>query len=130
MWRLTKPLGCAGTALLLYQAICNLSPTYITASQFYPLKVSTSSLHPLEPEWEWARSVSLVYTWVNGSEAEYGKLRVAAGGQLGGERDRDVGDLRYALRSMEMAMPWHTGTVYLLSPAGHVPNWLDQSHPR
>jgi hypothetical protein len=98
--------------------------------------VSTSTLQiqatssALEVEWQWAANVSFVYTWVNGSEAVYAAKRVKAGGKLGGERDRDTGDLRFSLRSLQKYAPWHTGTVYLVSPANHIPDWLDRSNPR
>lgn len=106
----------------------------------------------LEPKWSWARDIDFVYTvslpctilgvtqtvlrersdpqWVNGSEPEHAALRVKHGGKLGTERDRDNDELRYSLRSLEQFLPWHTGKIYLVSPAGHIPTWLDTSNPR
>jgi hypothetical protein len=43
----------------------------------------------LEPEWQWAQDVSIVYTWVNGTEEQHSRLRVQYGGSEGSsERDR------------------------------------------
>lgn len=84
----------------------------------------------LEPEWHWARTVSIVYTWVNGSDPAYQELRKKHGGTVGSERDRDNDDLRFSLRALEAMLPWHKGTVCLVSPKGHIPHWLNDSNPR
>ncbi|KAK0522747.1 hypothetical protein OC834_006160 [Tilletia horrida] len=80
--------------------------------------------------WEFARDASLVYTWVNGSDPEQLALRVQYGTtkQTGGSRDRDNDDLRYSMRSMAAHLPWHRGTIYIVSPT--LPTWLNTSHPR
>jgi hypothetical protein len=75
-------------------------------------------------------SISIVYSWVNGSEANYQKQRIAAGGKTGGSRDRDSGELRYSLRSLEQHLPWWCGKLYLVSPGAQFPHWLNVNHPR
>ncbi|KDN53465.1 hypothetical protein K437DRAFT_72081 [Tilletiaria anomala UBC 951] len=75
----------------------------------------------LEPEWEWARDVSLVYTWVNGSDPTFAAQRKALGGQVGGNRDRDNEDLRFSLRTLHRQLPWHTGKIFIVSPSP--PSW-------
>jgi hypothetical protein len=75
--------------------------------------------------------VSIVYTWVNGSELDYRLIREYYGGPsaLDSPRDRDNDELRYSLRSLEEMMPWHKGKIYFVTP-GHYPHWLNRSHPR
>eukprot|EP01050_Picozoa_sp_SAG11_P048086 SAG11_NODE_25536_length_357_cov_1.383721_1_plen_67_part_10 len=48
-------------------------------------------------------NVPIVYTWVDGSDPEYQSLREKYGGKasVGGARDRDNGELRFSLRSLE-----------------------------
>ncbi len=86
-----------------------------------PVAQLSSSAARLEPEWEWAREVSIVYTWVNGSDPEYRRARQKYGGKVGGNRDRDNDDLRFSLRTLQRYMPWHTGKVYVVSPSR--PTW-------
>jgi len=38
-------------------------------------------------------------------------------------------ELRYSLRSLEKNLPWHEGTIFIVSP-NQVPNWLNTDHPR
>ncbi|CAD6971907.1 unnamed protein product, partial [Tilletia controversa] len=80
--------------------------------------------------WEFARDSSIVYTWVNGSDVEQQALRAQYGSekQVGGARDRDNDDLRYSMRSVAAHLPWHRGTVFIVSPT--LPTWLNVSHPR
>jgi len=80
--------------------------------------------------WDFARDSSIVYTWVNGSDEKQIDLRVQYGSekQVGGARDRDNDDLRFSMRSMAAYLPWHRGTVYIVSPT--LPTWLNASHPR
>eukprot|EP01052_Picozoa_sp_SAG31_P009332 SAG31_NODE_488_length_14964_cov_56.443458_4_plen_319_part_00 len=51
-------------------------------------------------------NIPVVYTWVNGSMYEYQKLREQAGGPkaVGGARDRDNGELRFSIRSLQKFM--------------------------
>ena len=156
---------------------------------------------------EWASQVSIVVSWVNGSDPDYQKLREQHGGQkmVGTSRDRTVGwvskccglyglhdsivnrggteeapleqpyscqwavydvidrehvwtvhadscidephghalreglgtlcfclhtrELLHAFRCIERFMPWHKGTIFLVTP-GQTPTWLNTSHPR
>ncbi|DAZ98096.1 TPA: hypothetical protein N0F65_005258 [Lagenidium giganteum] len=77
------------------------------------------------------RRMSIVYTWVNGSLPCYRQQREEHGGKhaVGGSRDREIGELKYSIRSLKKYMPWHTGLIYIVSP-GHIPNWLDMNNPR
>jgi len=78
--------------------------------------------------WE---TMAIVYTWVNGSDPEYQKLRTKYGGpgHVGGSRDRDSDELKHSLRSLETMVPMFKGPIYLVTP-GHIPNWLNLSNPR
>jgi len=80
---------------------------------------------------EWAARMSIVVSWVNGSDPEYQSLREEHGGKrmVGTSRDRTVGELLHAFRCIERFMPWHKGTIFLVSP-GQTPTWLNTSHPR
>ena len=80
---------------------------------------------------EFYERVPIVYTWVNGSEAGYAAGREGAGGAkaVGGARDRDNGELRFSLRSIERYLPWWKGVVYIVTPA-QTPSWIDRAHPR
>jgi hypothetical protein len=84
----------------------------------------------LEPEWEWARNVSIVFTWVNGTDPAQiaRKSEVFGRPAKADNRDRDMDELRYSIRSIVQYMPWHTGTIYIVSP-GQVPDWIDTSNP-
>lgn len=77
------------------------------------------------------RRMSIVYTWVNGSQPCYRESRMAAGGKnsVGGSRDREIGELMYSIRSLKKFVPWHTGPIYIVSP-GHIPHWVDLDNPR
>lgn len=81
-----------------------------------------------QPFWE---TVSIVYTWVNGSDPEYRKLRQQYGGvhMVGGSRDRDSDELKHSLRSLETMMPWFKGPIYIVTPS-QPPSWLNTSNPR
>lgn len=76
------------------------------------------------------RHTSVVYTWVNGSDAAYRELRKKHGGPgvIGGARDRSIDELRYSIRSLVKYVPWLEGQIYIVSP-GQTPTWLAQ-HPR
>lgn len=85
----------------------------------------------LEPEWEWARDISFVYTWVDGSEINFSdiKSKYNGGRREVSSRDRSADELRYSIRSLEKYLPWHTGTIYILT-SQQIPKWLDTSNPR
>eukprot|EP01126_Amoeba_proteus_P054170 TRINITY_DN6649_c0_g2_i1.p1 TRINITY_DN6649_c0_g2~~TRINITY_DN6649_c0_g2_i1.p1 ORF type:complete len:478 (-),score=78.84 TRINITY_DN6649_c0_g2_i1:70-1503(-) len=84
----------------------------------------------LEPEWKWVENISIVYTWVNGSEPGYlaQKSQYLNISKVS-SRDRNNDELKYSLRALQSAMPWHKGIIYLVSPENHVPSWMTQ-HPR
>ncbi|OQS03144.1 paladin [Thraustotheca clavata] len=77
------------------------------------------------------KRMSIVYTWVNGSIPCYRESRKKFGGEnaIGGSRDREIGELKYSIRSMQKFMPWHEGNIYIVTP-GHIPNWVNLDHPR
>lgn len=56
------------------------------------------------------KRMSIVYTWVNGSQPCYRDMRQNAGGKhaVGGSRDREIGELMYSIRSFKKFVPWHT----------------------
>eukprot|EP01126_Amoeba_proteus_P065773 TRINITY_DN9406_c2_g1_i1.p1 TRINITY_DN9406_c2_g1~~TRINITY_DN9406_c2_g1_i1.p1 ORF type:complete len:539 (-),score=65.66 TRINITY_DN9406_c2_g1_i1:38-1654(-) len=85
----------------------------------------------LEPRWRWVKNISIVYTWVNGSEPEHlaMKQHVLNISQVD-SRDRNNDELKYSIRGLEQALPWHKGTIYLVSPRGHIPSWMNTKHPR
>ncbi|ORX75868.1 hypothetical protein BCR32DRAFT_249196 [Anaeromyces robustus] len=86
----------------------------------------------LEPEWEWAANISIVYTWINGSEPLHlqQKAKYNGGHAKPDSRDRCVDELRYSIRSLINNLIWHKGTIYIVSPTNHVPEWLDPSFDR
>jgi len=81
---------------------------------------------PLEPEWKWIEDISIVYTWVNGSDLNHLDLKSKynGGNRNIDNRDRSVDELRYSLRSLEKYLPWHKGTIFIVSP-NQVPSWLN-----
>ncbi|KAF1329220.1 Exopolysaccharide phosphotransferase, partial [Globisporangium splendens] len=73
---------------------------------------------------------AIVYTWVNGSEPCYNKRRAKAGLPPGGSsRDKEMGELKYSIRSLLQFAPWLEGPIYIVTP-GQIPDWLDTSNPR
>lgn len=76
------------------------------------------------------RRAAIVYTWVNGSEACYNERRKRAGLSRGGSsRDKEMGELKYSIRSLLKFAPWLEGPIFIVTP-GHVPEWLDTNNPR
>ncbi len=75
--------------------------------------------------------IDFVITWVDGSDpawiAEREKYRKDSGDQRA-ERFRDWGLLRYWFRSVEKYAPWVRKIHFVTW--GHVPEWLDTSHPK
>ena len=45
-------------------------------------------------------------------------------------RDRDNGELRYSLRSLDKYAPWFRGDIIILQGEDRPPYWLNLSHPR
>jgi hypothetical protein len=78
--------------------------------------------------------VDFVFTWVDGSDPahadKYDRLRenLAPGAALEESRHRDNGELRYALRSLELYAPW-ARRIFLVTD-NQVPAWLDAGHPK
>ncbi|KAI9365391.1 hypothetical protein DFJ73DRAFT_807612 [Zopfochytrium polystomum] len=48
----------------------------------------------------------------------------------GVQRDRDNGELRWSVRSLERFLPWWKGELVLVAPRGQVPDWLDETNDR
>lgn len=74
-------------------------------------------------------NISIVYTWVDGSDPEYRKLRdsYSKSNSKGiSSRDRDNDELKYSLRSLKQYMPWHKGKIFIVHP-GMKPKWLLES---
>jgi len=76
--------------------------------------------------------VSLVYTWVNGSDPEHIQARTIRSGNNafsspGNNRFRDLGGLMYSLRSVEKFAPW-IEDVYIVT-SGQIPSYLDTKNP-
>jgi hypothetical protein len=79
---------------------------------------------------EQLRRSAIVYTWVNGTERCYNARRQRAGLSPGGSsRDKEMGELKYSLRSLLKFAPWLEGPIYIVTP-GQIPDWLDLSNPR
>lgn len=114
-----------------------LAPSYrprpsIDAAQRQTSSIASSpaaAVTPLDPKWEWARNATIVFTWVNGSDPEYCKLRQEYGGAyaIGGDRDRDNDDLKFSLLTLAKHMPWHTGRIGIVSPSP--PSFIRLAHP-
>ena len=45
-------------------------------------------------------------------------------------RDRDSGELRYSLRSLDKFAPWFRGDIIIVQGDDRPPSWLNLSHPR
>jgi len=85
----------------------------------------------LDKKWEWCRNISIVYTWVNGSDPHHQEIKSHYNGGIKkvDQRDRSMDELRYSLRSLEKNLPWHEGMIYIVSP-NQTPSWLNIDHPR
>jgi len=85
----------------------------------------------LEPEWQWAKDISIVYTWINGTDDALleRKAKFNGGVKKADQRDRCIDELRYSLRSVYKNLPWHKGKIFFVTP-GQIPYWLDTSNPR
>ncbi|OUM70079.1 hypothetical protein PIROE2DRAFT_1756, partial [Piromyces sp. E2] len=85
----------------------------------------------LEPEWNWVKNISLVYTWVDGSDINFIDLKAKYdhGYRNVNSRYRSADELKYSLRSIEKYMPWFFGTIYIVT-SNQIPKWLDKENPR
>lgn len=86
----------------------------------------------MEPEWNWVKNISIVYTWVDGTDINFIDVKSKYnGGNRGASlyRDQSADELRYSLRSIEKYLPWHNGTIYILT-ARQSPPWLNTENPR
>jgi len=85
----------------------------------------------LEPEWEWVKNISIVYTWVDGNDIDFLDIKSKYNGGFReyNSRDRSADELRYSIRSLTEYLPWHNGTLYILTNS-QIPKWLDTSNPR
>ncbi|OQS03102.1 N-acetylglucosamine-1-phosphotransferase subunits alpha/beta, partial [Thraustotheca clavata] len=83
-------------------------------------------------------AIDAVYTWVNGSDAEWRKTKQRwlvdqtkhhsqIQNALSDNRFRDNDELRYSIRSIEKYAPW-IRHIYLVTD-GQVPSWLDLDNP-
>ncbi|DAZ98079.1 TPA: hypothetical protein N0F65_005241 [Lagenidium giganteum] len=119
----------AAIALLLYvqQPYAPSAVVEVTSGGFAdPTHDSVCEVANLEH----LRKSAIVYTWVNGTERCYNKRREHAGLSPGGSsRDKEMGELKYSLRSLLKYAPWLEGPIYIVTP-GQIPDWLDLSHPR
>jgi hypothetical protein len=80
--------------------------------------------------------VDAVFMWVNGSEPKFIKLlhnkTKANGGTTEDHaaRFRDIGQLRFGMRSIWMNAPWIRRIILVVwDRATQTPNWLNTSHP-
>ncbi|KAF4323330.1 hypothetical protein BBO99_00002045 [Phytophthora kernoviae] len=127
-------------ALLLVFYLLNRTPAPYTYDKLTNEEDKRYNTQAMMDQWpgkcniknfEQLRRMSIVYTWVNGSQPCYRELREKSGGKhaIGGSRDREIGELMYSIRSLEKFVPWHTGQIYIVSP-GHIPDWVDMNNPR
>lgn len=80
--------------------------------------------------------IDAVVSWVDGSDANWLAQRARASGAEAdysehfnhASRYRDLGLLRYCLRSIEKYAPW-VNKIYLVTP-GQTPTWLVAEHPK
>ncbi len=92
--------------------------------------INTDFIDPTKPDFP----IDVVFTWVDGNDrdwrtkkAEHASICGAEAGALE-ERFRSRDELRYALRSIEMFMPF-VRNVFIVT-AGQTPKWLDSSYSR
>lgn len=109
------------SALLLVMYLLTKTPTPYTYDKLTDEEDKRYNAQTMKHQWpgqcqiknfEQFRRMSIVYTWLNGSQPCYCKLREKIGGKkaVGGSRDREIGELRYSIRSLEKYMPWHIGS--------------------
>jgi len=83
----------------------------------------------LEPEWVWATNISIVYTWVDGSDIDYAfiKSKYNGGNKQLTHRDRSSDELCYSIRSLKKYLPWHKGTIFIVTD-NQIPYWLNTNN--
>ena len=83
----------------------------------------------LEPEWDWVKNISFVYTWVDGSDINLAniKSKYNGGNKEVNSRDRSADELQYSLRSLKKYVPWHNGTIFIVTD-NQIPKWLDMNN--
>jgi hypothetical protein len=83
----------------------------------------------IEPEWEWVKNISFVYTWVDGSDLDlsFKKSKYNEGNRDANSRDRSAEELRYSIRSLKKYLPWHNGTIFIVTD-NQIPKWLNYSN--
>lgn len=126
------------------------------SSQTNASSTVSSILQALDPKEKWEYpEIDVVYTWVDGSKAEWLKLkneyRVKFIAELEnksieqvkredkikhldkspnrGNRYKDHQELRYSIRSVMKHAPW-VRNIYLVTHDGKSPSWLNVSHPK
>jgi len=85
----------------------------------------------LDSEWNWVKNISIVYTWVDGSDINFLNIKnkYSNGNRKPSSRFRSVDELKYSIRSLEKYMPWFNGTIYIVT-LNQVPKWLDTRNKR
>lgn len=75
--------------------------------------------------------IDAVFTYVNGSDPAIIK-RNCKYGVIAHDRARDIGQLRYAMRSAYMHAPYIRNFIVVISgpKESQIPSWLDESHPK
>ena len=83
----------------------------------------------LEPKWDWVKNISFVYTWVDGSDINLAntKSKYNGGNKEVNSRDRSADELQYSLRSLKKYLPWHNGTIFIVTD-NQIPKWLDTNN--
>jgi hypothetical protein len=79
------------------------------------------------------RAIDFVIPWVDGNDTKWQEKRSRYDRQTenfasADARFRDMGTLKYVLRSIENHCPWY-GKIYLITE-GHIPQWLDIDHEK
>ncbi len=76
--------------------------------------------------------IDFVLTWVDGADSEWQaerrKYNPARGADDSAARYRDWDNLQYWFRGVEKFAPW-VNRIYFVT-CGHVPEWLDLTHPK
>ena len=85
----------------------------------------------IEPEWEWVKKISFVYTWIDGSDIDLSQIKhkYNGGNKNVDSRDRSSDELLYSLRSLKKYLPWHNGTIFLVTN-NQTPKWLNNENKR
>lgn len=95
---------------------------------------SSNNNNPMKSQSQWSQGdepfIDAVFTYVNGSDPVFIESIRAFGG-IDVARVRDMGQLKYAMRSVFMHAPYVRNFIVVVSDKERqVPDWLDASHPR